>query len=234
MTLVAENLGKTFGEQTVLCGVNITARPGETIAIVGRSGCGKTTLLRLLAGFLQPDEGQVLLDGVPAGEPDQRRLMVFQSFDQLFPWFTLQGNLLFALRRTHPTLSRGEARRTIARCLAQMDLQEAAEKFPYQLSGGMMQRGALARAMAIAPRVLLLDEPFSSLDAVSREKAHVALAAFKAATGSAVVLVTHDLEEAAELATESMLLNAQTHTLTPVANASATGMGNRLSQLLRG
>ena len=109
MMLEAEGLGKAFDGQTVLNGVNLRVRSGETLAVVGRSGCGKTTLLRLLAGFIQPDAGRVLLDGQAVTAPDSDRLMVFQSFDQLFPWYTLEQNVRFALAKTRPTLGKKEA-----------------------------------------------------------------------------------------------------------------------------
>ena len=230
MMLEAEGLGKAFDGQTVLNGVNLRVRSGETLAVVGRSGCGKTTLLRLLAGFIQPDAGRVLLDGQAVTAPDSDRLMVFQSFDQLFPWYTLEQNVRFALAKTRPTLGKKEARAVAAQCLAEMGLFEAAQKYPYQLSGGMKQRGAMARAMAISPKALLLDEPFSSLDVVSREAARQALGTLRAATGAAVVLVTHDLREAASLATHIALMKAESKGIfRTMANE-----GERVAEMLEG
>lgn len=231
MTLTADGLCKAYGAQQVLQNVSFTVRSGETLAIVGRSGCGKTTLLMLLAGLLQPDAGAVLLDGQAAGAPGKQRLMVFQSFDQLFPWRTLRGNLRFALRHTRPQLGAKEIRRLADRCLAQMELADAADKYPYQLSGGMKQRGALARAMAFSPAVLLLDEPFSGLDTASRANAYRAFETLKAATGAAVVLVTHDLDEAAALATRVALLSPRSHSIAAMLE-NREGLADSLRCLL--
>ncbi len=231
MRLSADGLCKAYGNQPVLQGVSFSVCSGETLAIVGRSGCGKTTLLLLLAGLITPDGGAVLLDGQPAGSPGKERLMVFQSFDQLFPWRTLRGNLRFALRQTRPQLGAKEARRLADQCLSEMGLSDAADQYPYQLSGGMKQRGALARAMAISPAVLLLDEPFTGLDAVSRANAYRAFATLTAATGAAVVIVTHDLDEAAALADRVALLSPQTHGISALLE-NRGGMADALRSLL--
>lgn len=230
MELRADCLCKTYDGQTVLKDISFSVQNGETLAIVGRSGCGKTTLLRILAGLLAPDRGMVWLDGQPAGLPGKERLMVFQSFDQLFPWLTLRGNIRYALQKTRPTLGSKGIHRLAERCLAQMELGDAGGKYPYQLSGGMKQRGALARAMAISPKVLLLDEPFSSLDALTRENVLQAFQTLKQATDAAVVLVTHDLEEAVSNASQIALLH-------PAAGGTLTLFDNRgvdrVSQLKR-
>ncbi len=233
MMLTADRLTKSFGGQTVLRDISFSVSGGETLAIVGRSGCGKTTLLRILAGFLPPDGGSVLLDGKPSPAPGKDKMMVFQSFDQLFPWFSLRGNIQYALKKTNPALGRGEARALSMRCLAEMGLKGAEEKYPYQLSGGMKQRGALARAMALSPKALLLDEPFSSLDIHSRESAQESLRTLKKATGAAVVLVTHDLQEAAALATRIALIKADTHGIVEEMDNRGADIVDRLRELLR-
>ena len=232
MKLTANRLCKSFGNQTVLSDVSFSVESGETLAFVGRSGCGKTTLLRILAGFLPPDSGHVLLDGEPSNTPGKDKLMVFQSFDQLFPWFTLRGNIQYALKKTRPAVSRRESRDLALGCIAEMGLKGSEEKYPYQLSGGMKQRGALARAMALSPGVLLLDEPFSSLDVQSRENAHQSLQTLKQATGAAVVLVTHDLQEAAALATRIAVLKADAHGIVSEMNNNAPDVAGRLRELL--
>ncbi|MDD3214223.1 MAG: ATP-binding cassette domain-containing protein [Eubacteriales bacterium] len=233
MKLTADRLCKTFGSQSVLKDVSFSVESGETLAIVGRSGCGKTTLLRMLAGFLPPDGGVVWMDGRRADTPDKDRLMVFQSFDQLFPWFTLRKNIQYALKKTRPELSKTEARETALRCLAEMGLAGAEDKYPYQLSGGMKQRGALARAMALSPRALLMDEPFSSLDVYSRESARASLKTLKKATGAAVVLVTHDLEEAAALATHIALMKAEAGGIFALMDNTGPDVTERLRELLK-
>ncbi len=233
MKLSADRLCKSFGGQTVLKDVSFSVQSGDTLAFVGRSGCGKTTLLRILAGFLPPDAGSVALDGKLSGSPNKDKLMVFQSFDQLFPWFTLRGNILYALKKTHPELEKNEACDLAMRCLAGMGLSGAEEKYPYQLSGGMKQRGAMARAMALSPKALLLDEPFSSLDIQSRESAHESLKTLKQATGAAVVLVTHDLQEAAALATRIALIKAEAHGIVAEMDNGSPDVAARLRELLR-
>jgi ABC-type nitrate/sulfonate/bicarbonate transport system ATPase subunit len=230
--LVADRLGKSFDGQRVLRNVSFAVESGETLAIVGRSGCGKTTLLRMLAGFLPPDEGAVWLDGRRADAPDKDRLMVFQSFDQLFPWFTLRKNILYALVKTRPELAKAEARALTARCLAEMGLSGAEDKYPYQLSGGMKQRGALARAMALSPKALLMDEPFSSLDVYSRESARESLKTLKAATGAAVVLVTHDLFEAADLADRIAIIRQESKGIAAMVDNTGPDVTGRLRKLL--
>ena len=233
MKLIADRLCKTFDGQPVLTDVSFSVESGETLAIVGRSGCGKTTLLRMLAGFLPPDGGAVWLDGRKADAPDKNRLMVFQSFDQLFPWFTLRQNLQYALKKMRPELSKSDGRELAARCLAEMGLGEAGDKFPYQLSGGMKQRGALARAMAVSPKALLLDEPFSSLDVYSRESARASLETLKAATGAALVLVTHDLDEAADTATHIALMKADKRGVFALMDNTGPDVTKRLRHMLR-
>lgn len=232
MILIADSLYKSFDGNPVLKGVSLSVRSGETLAVAGRSGCGKTTLLRILAGFLPPDSGSVTLDGEPSMRPDRDKLMVFQSFDQLFPWFTLRGNIQYALKKARPQLKKREAHELAVTCLADMGLQESAEKYPYQLSGGMKQRGAMARAMALSPKVLLLDEPFSSLDVQSRENAHRSLKTLKLATGAAVVLVTHDLQEAAALATRIAVFKAQAHGIVAEMDNDTQNVTARLRELL--
>ena len=172
------------------------------------------------------------LDGEPSMHPGKDKLMVFQSFDQLFPWFTLRGNIQYALKKARPELSKHEAHDLAIECLSEMGLKESAAKYPYQLSGGMKQRGAMARAMALSPKVLLLDEPFSSLDVQSRENAHRSLQTLKQATAAAVVLVTHDLQEAAALATRIAVLKAQAHGIVAEMDNDSPDVAARLRELL--
>lgn len=233
MKLIADRLCKTFNGQNVLRDVSFSVESGETLAIVGRSGCGKTTLLRMLAGFLPPDDGCIWLDERKTLFPDKDRLMVFQSFDQLFPWFSLRKNIQYALKKTRPELKRDAARELALRCLAEMGLEDSAEKYPYQLSGGMKQRGAMARAMALAPKALLLDEPFSSLDEFSRQSARESLRTLTKATGAAVVLVTHDLDEAVEMATDIALMKADQRGIYALMKNQGEGVADQLRKFIR-
>jgi ABC-type nitrate/sulfonate/bicarbonate transport system ATPase subunit len=209
MTLSCKGVSKSFGAQKVLEDVNLNVNGGEILAILGRSGCGKTTLLRLLGGFLSPDAGEILLGGMRVTGPDKDAWMVFQDFRQLFAWMTLSGNILFALKKARPELSKGEARARALHCLDEMGLRDAAGKYPRLLSGGMAQRGAFARAMAVSPKVLLLDEPFSSLDVHSRKNAQNALLKLRDLTGAAVIFVTHDIGEAVALAPRVALMTPE-------------------------
>lgn len=192
----------TGGMLPVLEDVSFTVKDREFYMILGRSGCGKTTLLRMLGGFEEPDAGQILLDGEEIKKPSPSQMMVFQSFDQLFPWYTLKENLIYAMKRGGIRDGRGEKGKTRAeKYLKLAGLSEFAESYPHQLSGGMKQRGALARALCLEPKMLLLDEPFSSLDYVTKKESLKGLGELVERTGCTAVMVTHDIEEALRLGT---------------------------------
>jgi sulfonate transport system ATP-binding protein len=174
---------------------DFTVRRGEKFVLIGPSGCGKTTLLKAIAGFLTPSAGSITLDGVPIGDPGPDRTVVFQDFDQLFPWRTVIDNVVYALGVAKGV--RGNAARERARAmLALVGIERAADKYPHQLSGGMKQRGAIARALALEPRILLMDEPFGALDAITRSQLQLDLNAIWRETGVTIVLVTHSIQEA--------------------------------------
>ena len=180
---------------TILQDISLTVREHEFVCIVGASGCGKTTLLRMLGGLLQPTGGQVRFRGQPVTGPDRALAIVFQDYAKaLLPWRTVAGNVALALEsRNVPRAARGEM---IARLLAQVGLADRADAFPVQLSGGMQQRLQIARCLAQAPQVLLMDEPFGALDAMTRQNLQDEVARLSAGSGTTVVFVTHDLEEA--------------------------------------
>lgn len=233
MMLACRGLNKAFDGQCVLEDVNLAVDRGDFLAVLGRSGCGKTTLLRMLGGFLTPDSGEIWLNGRRVIKPDKDRWMVFQGFRQLFPWLTLRQNILYSLKKARPTLSKGEARELALQSLVEMDLLDAAEKYPHQLSGGMAQRGAFARAMALAPKVLLLDEPFSSLDVYSRENARNALLKLKKVTGAAVVFVTHDIGEAVAIAPRIAVMSPECRGIGEwIDNANTDGATARARRLM--
>lgn len=195
--LVAEHLRKAYVHRRravpVLDGLSLAAEAGEVLCVLGPSGCGKSTLLRILAGLEPPDAGCVLLDGgaVRAGHPDVG--FVFQQ-PYLLPWRTVRGNVEFGIRFT--VADRREAARRVDRALARLGLRDVADWRPHQLSGGMAQRVALARAMVRDPRLLLLDEPFSALDAPTRQALGAEVRRLAESDGVAVILVTHDVDEA--------------------------------------
>ncbi len=182
--------------------VTFDVAEGELLAIVGASGCGKTTLLRLICGLMPPTEGVVLLDGEPVDGPPREVAIVFQDYGRsLFPWLTVVRNVMFPLRRSE--LSKSERIARAETVLAEMGLHDVARKYPWQLSGGMQQRVAIARAMVSQPEVLLLDEPFASVDALTRAELQDLLLqvhATREGRPATVVHVTHDIDEAVYLA----------------------------------
>lgn len=163
--LVCRSLHKAFDGKTVLPPTDLCLAPGSLTVLIGESGCGKSTLLRLLAGLLPPDGGDIQLDGRPCAGPGPERLLLFQE-DTLFPWLSVRENVAFGLRACG--LPAVERRERVESLLDAVGLAEKAEALPSALSGGMRQRTALARALALRPRLLLLDEPFAALDALTR------------------------------------------------------------------
>ncbi|MCB5167519.1 ABC transporter ATP-binding protein [Streptomyces bambusae] len=176
---------------------------GSFTALLGPSGCGKSTVLGAVAGFVRPTAGRITVAGVPVTGPGPDRGLVFQQY-ALFPWRTARGNVEFALKRLG--LRRAERRTRALAALAEVGLAEGAEKYPAQLSGGMQQRVALARALAAEPDVLLLDEPFGALDALTRSRMQELLRGLWQRTGLTVLFVTHDIDEALALAERVVVL----------------------------
>jgi spermidine/putrescine transport system ATP-binding protein len=190
-------LTKSYGDQPVLKGIDLSIGSGEFFSLLGPSGCGKTTTLRLIGGFEEPDAGQVLLDGDDISRtPPERRPVntVFQSY-ALFPHLTVERNVAFGLR-FRDDIGRAEAPARVAETLRLVRLEQYANRKPHQLSGGQQQRVALARALVLRPRVLLLDEPLGALDAKLRKELQLELTALQRDVGITFVYVTHDQEEA--------------------------------------
>ena len=186
------------GEVNALEHVSFSVHGGEFLSVVGRSGCGKSTLLRLLAGLEEPGSGSVTIGGEPASVPGRGRMIVFQT-GGLFPWQTVRGNVIFAMRQTHRGLSRAESAERADALLQTVELADAAGLYPYQLSGGMAQRAAIARALAVDAGTLLLDEPFSALDVQTRAQLQRLIErVWENAPGErkTVIFVTHDINEA--------------------------------------
>ncbi|RNC93020.1 MAG: ABC transporter ATP-binding protein [Synechococcus sp. YX04-3] len=197
MELLVQNLSKQFGDKAVLEDINFSMQSGEFITFVGSSGCGKSTLLRLIAGLDHPSGGRIHVDGSPVEGPGPDRGMVFQKYS-LYPWLTAADNVAFGMRLQGMTSA--DVRNRTAYFLEVVGLQDAANKLPRELSGGMQQRVAIARALATNPSVLLLDEPFGALDLQIRETMQEFLLQLWQRTGLTVLLITHDVEEALVLA----------------------------------
>ncbi|OZM77067.1 ABC transporter ATP-binding protein [Pseudonocardia sp. MH-G8] len=195
--------GRQVEEVHVLDRVSLRVEPGEIIALTGLSGCGKTTLLRILLGLERPDSGRVVVNGTEVEGCGADRSMVFQNA-QLFPWRTALENVEFGLEARG--VSTQERRRTALEKLELVGLAHAADRRPDQLSGGMQQRVGLARALSVDPAVLLMDEPFGALDAQTREGLQAEVLRIHRETGKTIVFVTHDLDEAVLLADRVVLM----------------------------
>jgi sulfonate transport system ATP-binding protein len=194
--LSIEHVGKTYpGGVRALDGVSFAVQPGEIVAVVGGSGCGKSTLLRLVSGLDKPSQGAVLLDGLAVTGPHEKIGIVFQE-PRLLPWLTVADNVGFGLEGR----PRGERSRRVAAQLGRVGLSEKSGVWPRQVSGGQAQRTAIARALVTRPEVLLLDEPFSALDAFTRVDLQDHLLDLWADTRPTLVVVTHDVEESIVLA----------------------------------
>jgi NitT/TauT family transport system ATP-binding protein len=189
----------------VLSDVSFALDEGEFVCLLGSSGCGKSTVLNLLAGFERPDGGALLLDGRPIRSPGVERGMVFQQ-PTLFPWLSVRDNVTFGPRMAGPPA--GHCRTEADRYLRLVGLQDFAEHAPWQLSGGMRQRAALARAWVTHPEILLMDEPFGALDAQTRLAMQELLTGIWQATGTTLLFVTHDVDEALLLADRVLIMSA--------------------------
>ncbi|KAF0117283.1 MAG: nitrate/nitrite transport system ATP-binding protein [Rhodospirillaceae bacterium] len=204
--LELRNVTKSYGPVPVLKDIDLVLTPGEFIAIVGFSGSGKTTLISLMAGLVMPDAGAVLLHGTPVTGPGADRGVVFQSYS-LMPWLTVQSNIALAVDSVMPKASRAERAERTAHYIRMVGLAHAVDRRPAELSGGMRQRVAVARALAMTPEILLLDEPLSALDALTRAKLQDEIETIWEQERKTVVLVTNDVDEALLLADRIIPLN---------------------------
>jgi len=201
-SLLVENLEVHLGEATIMENISLAIADGEFVAIIGISGCGKTTLLRAIAGLIPKVSGRILLHDQPITGPEARVAMVFQHFG-LFPWKTVEKNVTYGL----DVQKRPDTDGRVDRLLEMMHLADARRKYPFQLSGGMKQRAGIARALCMGPALLLLDEPLSAVDAITREvlQAEV-LQMWERQTHMNAILVTHDLDEAILMADRVVVL----------------------------
>jgi NitT/TauT family transport system ATP-binding protein len=189
-----------------LDGISLDVRAGEFVLLLGPSGCGKSTLLNIVAGFLRPSEGRVLHEGKEVLRPDRRRTVVFQDY-ALFPWMTVQKNVEFGLKTQG--VAQRERAETAKRFIDLVRLTGFEDRFPHEISGGMKQRAAIARALAPNPDILLMDEPFGALDAQTRVLLQEEVARISAETKKTVVFVTHSIEEAVFLGDRIVVMSAR-------------------------
>lgn len=191
--------------------ISFSVKTSEFLCILGPSGCGKTTILNILSGLLKPTAGEIRIDGAPVGGARQDRGVVFQDFAQLFPWRTARKNVEFGLEMRG--VSKVEREKTAIETLQLVGLEKFSDVYPHQLSGGMQQRVAIARALAYNPQVLLMDEPFAALDAMTRDDMQMLLTDVWQRTRKTVVYITHNVSEAVYLGDRVLILNAHPGTV---------------------
>jgi len=216
MSLVIDGVHKAFvtksGTQHVLRGIDLEVQAGEFVAIIGHSGCGKSTLLNAVGGLVTPDGGAITLDGARVTEPGPDRAIVFQSYS-LLPWMTIEANVVEAVKSARPDRPKQRNRDEVEHYLKATNLWQHRHKRPGQVSGGMRQRAAVARAFAVGPKVLLLDEPFGALDALTRGQLQSRLVdLWTSDSGTETVLmVTHGIDEAIYLADRIVVMANAPH-----------------------
>ncbi len=213
--LELKNVSKSYDGTPVLKDVNLSLVEGEFVAIVGYSGQGKTTLMSMIAGLTRPDSGEILLNGAPVTGPGPDRGLVFQNYS-LLPWLSVAENIALAVDAVFPQWSPAERAAHVAKHIAMVKLSHAADRLPRQLSGGMRQRVSVARTLAINPRILLLDEPLSALDALTRATLQDEISDIWQSDKKTVILITNSVDEALYLADRVIPL-----TLGPGATLSA-------------
>lgn len=227
-----ENLRKVFevrggGNVVALNDVSFSVREGEFVCIVGPSGCGKTTLLKIIAGLERPTSGVVTLDGKPVSGPGRDRCMVFQEY-ALFPWRTVLKNITFGLENLG--IPKEERLKIAKRYIELVGLRGFEDRYPHELSGGMKQRVGIARALAIEPEVLLMDEPFGSLDAQTRNMLQKELLEIWEKTQKTILFVTHSVDEAVFLADKIVVLSARPAVVKEILEVDLSRMRDRTSQ----
>lgn len=216
-TLTASNLAKEFSGHSAddpsvlaLRGVNFTVNHNEFCSVLGHSGCGKTTLLTLVAGFEEPTEGELLLDGRPIGKPSWERSMIFQDY-ALFHWLSVEDNIAFGLQMKD--VARVKQKSIVSNYINLVGLTGFEKRYPHQLSGGMRQRVSIARALAVEPQILLMDEPFAALDAQNRSLMQQEMLRIWQHARKTCLLVTHSIEEAIALSDRILVMTRRPGTI---------------------
>ena len=195
----------TAGDNVVIKNISLEIHAGEFVCVIGHSGCGKSTMLNTVSGFAVPDEGEVRKNGKKVTGPGPDRMTVFQSYS-LMPWLSAYQNVYLALDSVHPTKSKADKDHIVREHLTMVGLGEAMDKKPPQLSGGMRQRVAIARAFCLYPEILILDEPFGALDAITKEEMQEEVANIVANHDATVLMVTHDVDECLFLADRLVMM----------------------------
>ncbi|GBF80423.1 ABC transporter ATP-binding protein [Aphanothece sacrum] len=208
--LVIENLVKAFpkpdgGQVVILNGVDLKIGEQEYISVIGHSGCGKSTMLRIIAGLDKPTSGLVTLEGKAIRKPGSDRMMVFQSY-ALLPWLTVRGNIRLAVDEVLKNASNTEKVNLVNEHLAMVNLTAAADRYPDEISGGMKQRVGIARALITRPKMLLMDEPFGALDALTKRKLQTQVLEIWESHRQAVMMITHDVDEAIYMSDRIILM----------------------------
>ena len=203
------NVGQVFSTQRgpfeALSQINLQVDQSEFVCVIGHSGCGKSTMLNMVSGFLKPSSGEVLLRGEPIGRPGPDRMVVFQNYS-LLPWQTVEQNVDLAVRSARPELTPQVRASVVEHHLEMVGLIDARSKRPDEISGGMRQRVAIARAFAVSPQVLVLDEPFGALDAITKEELQEELLTIWREQKPTVLMITHDIDEALFLADRVVMM----------------------------
>jgi NitT/TauT family transport system ATP-binding protein len=213
--------------------VSFNVLRSDRFVILGPSGCGKSTILKAVGGFLAPVEGRILLNGAQIDAPGPGRVLVFQEFDQLLPWKTVKENIVFALTASRK-LPRREAEDRAMHFIAKVKLTAFADRYPHTLSGGMKQRVAIARGMAVEPEILLMDEPFAALDALTRAQMQEELLQLWEETKFTVLFITHSIPEAIRVGTRILLLSPHPGQVKAEINSPGAGGEERVQEMLFG
>ena len=218
-----DRVTKSFGDVPVVQETSLAIEPNSLVVFLGPSGCGKTTLMRMIGGLDMPSSGVIRIEGVPIAGPGRRTGMVFQSYSS-FPWLTVAGNINFGMRY-RDDLTAAERRDRVKHYLKLIGLEDFAATYPSRISGGMRQRLAIARTLAAGSAVLLMDEPFGALDALTREKLQVELRQIQMREAKTIIFVTHDVEEAVFLADRIIMLSSRPASV--VADMNVAGLLGR-------
>lgn len=210
--LEIKNINKTYKNgdkiQEVLRDINLSVEEGKVYCLLGYSGCGKTTLLRMVSALESADSGKIIVKGKEYSKPSKDVLLLFQDFNQLFSWKSILGNIVHALRITNKGMDKNSAIKEAEEILAEVGLYEFRHRYPQKLSGGMKQRAAVARALALKPQILLMDEPFASLDMVTRHNLQKLVREKCLKYGITVLFVTHGVEEAVIVGDTILIMKA--------------------------